>query len=370
MTNIENVKSTDIGKVLVVDDEDLVRTSVAGYLSMKGINCIEAPNADAALEVLDANGESIDIVVSDLKMPGKTGLELLSEIRDQGNDALEFIIMTAHGDAESAISALRHGATDFLLKPLEFSYLHDAVRQAGERVSHRRKQREFRLNLIEEVNQKASEVRSLAGQVNAAYEDSVRHLAVAAEFRDTDTGAHIWRIGAYSGMIARQLGWTEDKAKEFELAAPLHDIGKIGIPDSILIKKGALTPEEYEAIKEHCMIGHKIMSVSDQPAMECAAIIALAHHERWDGSGYPAGLRHEEIPIIARIVALCDVYDALRSPRPYKQPMTHEKVIDIITNGDNRTQAAHFDPKLVELFLDNLNEFDAIYSRSEEPESI
>ncbi|MBL6928615.1 MAG: response regulator [Rhodospirillales bacterium] len=364
MMNTEETAGTGSGLVLIVDDEDIVRTSVVGYLSIKGINCIEASNADAALEALEANGDAIEIVVSDLKMPGKTGLELLGEIRDRGNEELEFIIMTAHGDAESAIGALRRGATDFLVKPLEFTYLHDAVKQAGERAHLRRSQRQFRLNLIEEVNRKAGEVRSLAGKVNAAYEDSVRHLAVAAEFRDTDTGAHIWRIGAYSGMIARLLGWTEEKAKEIELAAPLHDIGKIGIPDSILIKAGNLSPEEQEAIKEHCMIGHKILSVSDQPVMECAAIIALTHHERWDGSGYPAGLCGKEIPIVARIVTLCDVYDALRSPRPYKAAIPHETVIDTIVNGDDRTRPSHFDPELVELFLGNLDEFDAIYSQS------
>ena len=364
MTDMGKAITAPTGKVLVVDDEDIVRTSVAGYLSMKGINCIEAANADAALEALGANGDAIEIVVSDLKMPGKTGLELLSEIRRRGRNDLEFIIMTAHGDADSAISALRHGATDFLVKPVEFPYLHDAVCQAGERASVRRTQREFRLSLIDEVNRKASEVRSLAGQVDAAYQDSVRHLAVAAEYRDTDTGTHIWRIGAYAGMIARNLGWTEADAREIELAAPLHDIGKIGIPDSILIKKGGLTSDEFEAIKEHCMIGYKILSVSDQPAMECAAIIALTHHERWDGSGYPAGLCNQEIPILARITSLCDVYDALRSPRPYKAAMTHEKVVDIIAKGDDRTRPAHFDPELIELFLGNLDDFDAIYSRS------
>ncbi|MBT3358395.1 MAG: response regulator [Rhodospirillales bacterium] len=367
MIDVNKETAARTGKVLVVDDEDIVRSSVAGYLSMKGIDCVEASNADSALAALDANGDTIEIVVSDLKMPGKTGLELLSEIRDRGYDDLEFIIMTAHGDAESAISALRRGATDFLVKPLEFTYLHDAVRQAGKRASVRRTQREFRLSLIDEVNRKAVEVRSLAGKVDAAYEDSVRHLAVAAEYRDTDTGQHIWRIGAYAGMIARHLGWPEEKAKEIELAAPLHDIGKIGIPDSILIKKGGLTAEEFEAIKEHGMIGHKILSVSDQPVMECAAVIALTHHERWDGSGYPAGLCGNEIPVVARIVALCDVYDALRSPRPYKSAMTHEDVVNIIVNGDDRTRPSHFDPELLELFKDYLEDFDAIYSRSQDP---
>ena len=351
-------------KVLIVDDEDLVRSTVTGYLGMKGFTCVEASNATAALELLDSDSETVEIVLSDLKMPGKTGLELLADIRRRGNDDLEFIIMTGHGDTESAINALRHGASDFLIKPVEFAHLLDVLRKAGERVAVRRTQRDFRLRLIEDVNKKAAEVRSLAGKVNAAYEDSVRHLAVAAEYRDTETGAHILRIGAYAGMIARHLGWPEEKSKEIELGAPLHDIGKIGIPDSILMKPGALTEEEFDAIKEHCIIGHKILAISDQPAMVCAAEISLAHHERWDGSGYPAGLKANEIPITARIVALCDVYDALRSPRPYKTAITHRDVVDIMLNGDDRTQTTHFDPALVELFRKHAADFDAIYSRS------
>ena len=259
-----------------------------------------------------------------------------------------------------------NGASDFLQKPLDFETLFSVLQQARTRYALRRSQRDFRMDLISKVKRKATEIRDLAGSVDAAYEDSVRHLAVAAEFRDTETGAHITRIGAYSEMIAEKFGWSMKARHELGLAAPLHDIGKIGIPDKLLMKEGPLTPEEFEAIKEHCMIGHKILSVSEQPVMTTAAEIALAHHERWDGTGYPAGLHGLEIPLPARIVAICDVYDALRSPRPYKAPISHDETINIILHGDGRTRPTQFDPDLLEILLKNDRDFDDIYTQSRE----
>jgi len=352
-------------KILVVEDEDLVRTTVLGYLAHRGFDCLEAANVKAALEILEASPEEVGVVLSDLKMPGQSGLDLLSELRRRGKDDLEFIIMTGYADTASAVSALRHGATDFLSKPVDFEHLFQVLRDAKKRFALRRAQRDFRVGLVAEVKRKASEIRTLAGSVDTAYEDSVRHLATAAEFRDSETGAHIWRIGVYSAMVAGHLGWSREKCHEIELAAPLHDIGKIGIPDRILLKEGPLTEEEFETIKEHCMIGHKILSVSDQPVMARAAEIALSHHERWDGSGYPAGLQGTEIPIASRIVALCDVYDALRSPRPYKEAFSHDEVVAMILNGDGRTRPDGFDPELLQIFARHHEDFAAIYKRSE-----
>ncbi len=353
-------------KILVVEDEDLVRNTVMGYLEHRGFACLEAANVPSALKILDAESDAVGVVLSDLKMPGQSGLDLLSELRRRGQDDLEFIIMTGYADTASAVSALRHGATDFLSKPVDFEHLFQVLRDAKKRFTLRRAQRDFRMGLVAEVKRKASEIRTLAGSVDTAYEDSVRHLATAAEFRDSETGAHIWRIGAYSGMVAGHLGWSRERCHEIELAAPLHDIGKIGIPDSILLKAGPLTDEEFATIKEHCMIGHKILSVSDQPVMARAAEIALSHHERWDGSGYPAGLQGAEIPISSRVVALCDVYDALRSPRPYKKAIAHDEDVSMILNGDGRTKPTGFDPELLEIFTRHHEDFAAIYRQSEE----
>lgn len=353
-------------KILVVDDEDLVRSSVTGYLSHRGLECLEAENVPSALEILDSARNEIGVVLSDLRMPGQSGLDLLSEVRRRGIQDLEFIIMTGYADTDSAVSALRHGATDFLSKPVDFEHLFQVLRDAKRRFTLHRSQRDFRMGLIAEVKRKASEIRALTGTVDTAYEDSVRHLATAAEFRDSETGAHIWRIGAYSHMVAGHLGWSEALRHEIELASPLHDIGKIGIPDSILMKKGALTDEEFATIKEHSMIGHKILSVSDQPVMMRAAEIALSHHERWDGSGYPAGLQGTEILIASRVVAICDVYDALRSPRPYKPAFPHDRVVGMIMNGDGRTKPTDFDPDVLEILTKHHGDFADIYRRSEE----
>lgn len=359
------VPSTE-SKVLVVDDEDLVRSTVVTYLNFRGVDCMEASDVTSALDTFEANKQGIDTILSDLKMPGRSGLDFLAELRARGHKDVEFVIMTGYADTDAAVSALRNGASDFLQKPLDFETLFGVIQQARTRFALRRSQRDFRMDLISKVKRKATEIRNLAGSVDAAYEDSVRHLAVAAEFRDTETGAHITRIGAYSEMIAGKLGWSVKACHELGLAAPLHDIGKIGIPDKILMKEGPLTSEEFEAIKEHCMIGHKILSVSEQPVMSTAAEIALAHHERWDGTGYPANLHGTEIPLPARIVAICDVYDALRSPRPYKAPISHDETINIILHGDGRTRPTQFDPDLLEILLKNDRDFDDIYTRSRE----
>ncbi len=362
---VRTVPSTE-SKVLVVDDEDLVRSTVVTYLNFRGVDCMEASDVTSALDTFEENKQGIDTILSDLKMPGQSGLDFLAELRARGHKDVEFVIMTGYADTDAAVSALRNGASDFLQKPLDFETLFGVIQQARTRFALRRSQRDFRMDLISKVKRKATEIRNLAGSVDAAYEDSVRHLAVAAEFRDTETGAHITRIGAYSEMIADKLGWSMKACHELGLAAPLHDIGKIGIPDKILMKEGPLTSEEFEAIKEHCMIGHKILSVSEQPVMSTAAEGALAHHERWDGTGYPANLHGTEIPLSARIVAICDVYDALRSPRPYKAPISHDETINIILHGDGRTRPTQFDPDLLEILFKNDRDFDDIYTRSRE----
>lgn len=350
-------------KVLVVDDESFVRSSVAGYLALKGFSCLEAANADEALDILTAT-ENIGIILSDLKMPGKSGIDLLAEVRKRGMPDIEFLVMTGHGDTNSAIAALRHGATDYLMKPVDFTHLFNVIRDAGERFHSRRSQQTVHRELIGQVERKNMEAQALAGMLDAADEDSARHLAVAAEFRDTDTGAHNWRIGAYAAVFAELLEWPEDQCHQISLAAPLHDVGKIGIPDRILMKSSRLTSDEFNIIKNHCAIGHKILSVSHQPTMKCAAEIALCHHERWDGTGYPNGLAGDDIPVTARIVAICDVYDALRAQRPYKSPMDHEEVVRIILEGDDRTHPSHYDPALLALFRDNTHRFEAVFDQS------
>ncbi len=349
-------------KILIVDDEDAIREELVEYLGHKGYDCVDAAGVGPALEALHRD-EDIVIVLTDLAMPGRDGLELMTTAQSEIGRELEFIVLTGHGSKAEAIGALRLGAQDFLEKPVDLKHLLHVV-QRGERLIHlRRAERLSRESLEAEVEAKTAEVRSLYVNLETAYEEALDLLADAAEYKDPETGVHIKRIGAYSRLMAAKLGWPVERQILIELAAPLHDVGKIGTPDAVLLKPGKLDADEVVVMKKHAEIGHSILSRSDHPVVRCAANIAWAHHERWDGGGYPRGLKGDEIPIEARVVALADIYDALRSERPYKPAFDHEKTLGIMLDGDGRTMPEHFDPAIHDIFRANSAEFDKIFSR-------
>lgn len=199
-------------------------------------------------------------------------------------------------------------------------------------------------------------------ELEQAYADTILRLARASRYKDEETGAHIERLSHYSQSLALAIGWDQPRARCLFAVAPMHDVGKIGVPDAVLGKQGPLTEEEWQSIKQHPLLGASLLDGSTSPLLEMAKEVALTHHERWDGSGYPRGLQGTQIPITGRIVMLCDLYDALRSRRPYKPAFTHAKTCDIILNGNDRTKPTHFDPLLLEAFREMHQNFNGIYS--------
>ncbi|MFT7673568.1 MAG: putative two-component system response regulator [Gammaproteobacteria bacterium] len=353
-----------ITKILIAEDEGRIREELVECLVDEGFECVEASNGEEGLDLLRRDTE-ITVVLSDILMPGTSGLEMIHAAQPEiGKDRdLEFIILTGHGGSKEAIEALKLGVIDFLEKPINLDHLVHVVRRAEELILLKRASRQYEASLEAEVRVKTGEIRILLGSYENAYEEALECLSVAAEYKDPETGNHIRRIGEYAQLIAKELGWSKERQHLMLLAAPLHDLGKIGTPDSVLLKPGKLDSDEVAIMKQHAQNGYEILSSSKHPVMQAAASIARNHHERWDGGGYPRGLKGTEIPIEARITALVDVYDALRSKRPYKPEFDQQKTLSIMLDGDGRTDPSHFDPKLINILRKVADKFDGIYSK-------
>jgi|TARA_B110000908_G_C10249623_1_gene451089 putative two-component system response regulator len=351
-----------ITKVLIAEDEDEIREELVECLTNGGFICVEASNGEEGLDLLRRDTE-INVVLTDIHMPGKSGLEMINSAYSEfGKDRdLEYVILTGHGGSKEAIGALKLGVIDFLEKPLDIDHLLHVVRRAEELVLLKRANRHYKAGLEADVQAKTLENQKLLSNLENAYEEALECLAVAAEYKDSETGNHISRVGEYAQLIAKELGWSKERQNLILLAAPLHDVGKIGTPESILLKPGKLDSDEVEIMKQHTQNGYDILSKSKYPVMQAAANIARCHHERWNGGGYPRGIKGTEIPIEARITSLVDVYDALRSKRPYKPEFDQEKTLSIMLDGDGRTDPSHFDPELIDIFRKVAGKFDEIY---------
>jgi len=323
--------------VLIIDDERPVRDLLVRWLRNEGFRCLEADSAAAGWALLQSN--EIELVTCDIRMPGETGLDLLPKIQASCPD-IAVLMLTASSDTKTAIQSLTSGAYGYLVKPVEREELLFQVQRGLERRRLVIENREYTQKLEWRVREQTTSIR-------LAHEETIHRLLSAAMLRDEETGAHIRRTGLFSELFSEVLGWSPEEVENIRLAAPMHDVGKIGIPDAILRKPGKLSEAEFEVMRTHTLIGARMLRGSDWPVLKLAHEIALYHHERWDGTGYPKGIRGEGIPLSARILAIVDVYDALTHDRVYRAALPEEEAVDLMIKG----RGSHFDPFLFGVFL-------------------
>lgn len=333
-------------RVLVVDDEIANRELLEALLSSMDL---DVDIASHGLEALAKLNNTHDLVLLDVMMPELDGFEVTRRIRAKpGVSDIPICMVTSLLDMDVRLRAVEAGANDFMAKPIDKIELKIRttsllkVKEAQDALKDYRVQIENQNRILD------AKVRERTGELEDARLEILLRLARAAEYRDVDTGHHTQRVGRRAGLLGRAMGLPEEECKMLELAGPLHDIGKIGIPDTILLKPGKLSTHEFEVMKTHTTIGAKMLAASKIPVLMKAEEIALTHHERWDGSGYPTGLAGEDIPLSGRILAVVDVFDALSNDRPYRKAWPRETVIDHLQKGSG----VHFDSNILESFVD------------------
>ena len=342
--------------ILVVDDDALNRELLQEILAGLGYTCETASGGKEALATVSPR---FDLVLLDVNMPDMDGFSVARSIRQNEEVSdLPIIMVTALSGKEDRLIAVEAGANDFVAKPIDRTELRVRIasllrmKEGQDAIKH------HKATLQATVEEQTSELRSALIKVTQAEKhaqeaklDTVRRLAIAAEYRDDNTAAHIYRVGHYCALLGRLLGMDESETNMLYHASLLHDVGKIGVPDSILLKADSFTPEDRAAMEQHTLMGKRILSGSPSDIIRLGELIAYTHHEKWDGTGYPNGLAGETIPLHGRICAVADVFDALTTRRPYKSAFPLDKAVDIMRAG----RGTHFDPALLELFLANID---------------
>ena len=341
--------------ILVVDDHPPIRTLMRRLLESNGYLCSLAADAEQARQAMEC--QSFELVLFDINMPpGESGFELVRSLASDYPDTAVMMV-TAEDNTDSAEIATSIGAYGYVIKPFKINELLINISNALRRRKLEIENRRYRENLEQTVAERTSELRdalvklqAAEREIRGAHEETVFRLMRAAEFRDNETAQHIQRMSQYCVLLARLIGNDSEYCDLLRLASPLHDIGKIGTPDQILLKPGRLTSDEFEIMKQHADIGCRILQGTGIPMLEMGATIAYTHHEKYNGKGYPMGLKGEDIPIEGRITAIADVFDALTSKRVYKSAHTIEESIDFMRSNSGE----HFDPNLLDIFVSNL----------------
>jgi response regulator RpfG family c-di-GMP phosphodiesterase len=331
-------------RVLIVDDEASVRKVMAAVLTQVGVSCETAASAEEALRVLETH--EMDAVISDLQMPGMSGMDLLAKVR-QSYPQTVFLMVTGVDDTRVGIQAMRQGADDYIVKPQQVDA--NIVLASLTRALHvKRLEQEvenYRHHLEEIVAEQTQQLREALRQIERSYDHTLEVLGAAIDLRDSPTAGHSRRVFLYSIEIAKAMGGLENQMRNIAMGAWLHDIGKLAISDAILLKPGSLTDEEREIMQRHVQIGYDL--VKGIPFLADAAEIIFAHHERCDASGYPRGLKTEDIPVGARIFAVADTFDAMTSDRPYRRALPFETSREVIERGAGK----HYDSQVASVFL-------------------
>jgi len=391
---------SELKKILIADDDPVIRELLNEALNSEDRALYFSENGSDAVE--KAFKIYPDLILTDVDMPVMDGFEVCRRLRGNAlTEEIPIIVITGLNDRESRLEAIHSGADEFLNKPVDIyelrlrvktilrldryrkmikardekAAMENRLRQAEQMESaqlkkyaddlvrtfqaEKEKRKELSaandelVKLTDALKKSSSELSASHKTLKAAYLDTIKRLVLAAEYKDEDTGDHIARISCYSALIAKKLMLPARDVENIGYAAPMHDIGKIGIPDHILVKPGKLTDEEFDCIKTHPIIGARILAGSKSEILGLASEVAISHHEKWNGTGYPKGISEDKIPLFGRIVGFADVFDALTTQRPYKDPYPMEVVCSII----RKERGAHFDPAIVDIFFENLEEF-------------
>ncbi|MDA0999881.1 MAG: response regulator [bacterium] len=351
-------------RILVVDDDHRTRQVLRTMVENMGHQVEEARDGFDALAQLRLG---VDLVLLDIVMPGIDGFEVVRQIRqDPETKEIPVIMVTALSEREDRIRAIQMGANDFISKPVDILELQLRTSFLIQMKEAQDEIKRNRIELEEQLDQRTGALRkavqdmaSAQRKAHSAHLETIQRLAIAAEYKDKDTAAHIKRLGHYCAAIARHVGLSPNEIETIFHASPMHDVGKLGIPDDQLLKADKLDQDEWKIMKKHTIIGARILEGSGSELLQAGEEIALSHHERWDGSGYPFGRAGDEIPVMGRVCTVADVFDALTSKRPYKKAFSNRDTFELMREG----RGTHFDPRVLDAFFDHLPEMEEIQKK-------